>query len=42
VGSRVDIRDDKYDWNVGLITNIVELNGVEHLIVKYHDTTRQF
>ena len=42
VGSKVDIRDEKFDWNVGEIVNIVDINGLKHLIVRYRDSSRQY
>jgi hypothetical protein len=42
VGNHIDIRDEKYDWSVGLITKMIILNGLEHVVVKYRDSIRQF
>ena len=42
VGSRVDIRDEKYDWNVGEVVRIVDVMNQQHLVVGYRDSSRQY
>lgn len=42
VGSKVDIRDEKYEWNVGEIARSLKVGGVQHYVVRYRDATRQY
>lgn len=42
VGSKVDIRDENHDWNVGEVVRTVKFGGVDHFVVRYRDAIKQY